>query len=172
MNPGRVTCGTVITGRVAGRRVTVGRLVGVIVLPGSRIGREVSGLLFTGGRTVVGRVGLVKWLGLVGKVYGRLVTGWRLGTVRVVPKDRFAVGLDVGRRLLVLSACVKPGWQVMVATKLRVSRCLVARLMVLLLVSVRVEIEFGDSSLPTMQTSGSVRNRHSGTSFSQKTQEI
>ena len=99
MNAGRVTCGTVIAGRVAGSRVIEGRLVGAILLPGSWIGRGVSGLLLVGGRTIAGRLGLVKRLGLVGKVYGRLVVGCRLGTVRVVPKDRFAVGLDVGRRL-------------------------------------------------------------------------
>lgn len=134
----RVVRGTVIADLVLGTRVTDGRLEGVSVLTDSRTAREVTGFLITFERTVVGRLGAIKRFGLVGNVYGRLKAGCRTGVGRVVPKVRFVVGLEAGRRVLVLSACVGLGWQLIAATRLRVSRCLVTRIMVWLLVSVSV----------------------------------
>lgn len=142
MIPGRVTLGTVIPGRVTGGRmadgrllgiVTDGRLIGAIVLPDPRIGRVVTGLLVVGGRTVVGRLGMTNRLGRDGKVDGRVTTGRRVVAAREVPKERFAVLFDVARRLLVLSARVKLGLQVIAATRLNVSKCLLTRIMDLLL---------------------------------------
>ena len=57
-----------IVGRVTGSRMADGRFVGEIVFPASRTGRDVTGLLVAGGRTVVGLLGMMKRLGVDGKV--------------------------------------------------------------------------------------------------------
>ena len=113
--------------------MTAGRLIGAIVVPASRAGRAVVGRLVAGGRTVVGRLGRTNRLGRDGKAAGRFVTGCRVVAERVAPLARLILLRDVGRRLLALSARVNVGLQIIATARLNVTKCLLDRIMVLLL---------------------------------------
>ena len=120
-------------GRDTGGRVKVGRRTGIRVLPA---GRVVVGRLTAEGRLVAERVGATPRVGRGCDTPRRTAVGWRLLAERVVTVGRLILLRDVGRRLLVLSARVKPALQVMATARLRVSKCLLVRIMVLLLLGI------------------------------------
>ena len=92
------------------------------------------GRLTAEGRTFAERLGTTVRVVRGCDALRRVATGWRVLAERVAWPVRLTLLRDVGRRLLALSARVNVGLQIIATARVKVTKCLFERIMVLLLV--------------------------------------